>query len=128
MGIPVDVSRFLGSDISQFYERLADVDYDLRRHCTCGHLLGQPGQVRSNAFHSGPSAFAHSIRQMLSATTSQYNWAIRFCNNVVNTGKQGSDRIPEHEMIEFVRTHNIKSLAEFKAEQLKLIEVKARAI
>lgn len=88
--------------------------------------LGNQGKITVMPFMAGFLPLLIPVVKCIQQTISQYNWAIRYCSNVVNAGKQGIDWIPEHEMIEFVRTHSIKCLAEFKTEQQKLIAVKAK--
>lgn len=90
--------------------------------------LSNQGKFGIMSFMAGFISLLFPVSDCFWKANSQYNWAIRYCNNVINAGKQGSERISEHEMIEFVRIHNVKNLAEFKAEQQKLIAMKAKAM
>lgn len=83
--------------------------------------LGNHGEFNVGIFIAAFLPLLVPVFKCVQSTNSQYEWAMRWCDNVVNAGKQGEERISRESIRQVVQTNNLKNLAEFKAMQQKLV-------
>ena len=92
-----------------------------------GTYLGNHGEFNPGIFVAAVLPLLVPVFKCIQSTNSQYEWAMRWCDNVVNAGKQGEQRISRDSIYQLVQSENIKNMAEFKVAQAKQITVLAQS-
>lgn len=83
-------------------------------------LMGNHGRFSILPFLAGFVPLVFPLAQCIDQAHSKYDWAIDYCNKVVNSGNT-TDRIDEATMRVIVQAHGVKNLKEFKEAQQKVL-------